>query len=233
MISNYVLMIKSFFIQAIILTLASCNSSSQQEQRNQKGQEFDSFWKDYKFSLQPCTTGAIYSKVKNAWIFGTGFILKDSSTIVTAYHLVENSDSILFICDKKYLLSILAEFPALDIAILKSPYPISQPLKFDLDILPSVNDSIVIIGIENNSRMHTDGNVLWVKAHDSVLQPYHLIRFKSISKKGYSGGPILNMDGKVIGIILRGIYRDKVTGLSEGTAISIDFIKFVEVPWKN
>ena len=50
----------------------------------------------YIFNLPNCSVGICCVKKDSVWYYGTGFIFKDSHTVVSAYHGIKNADSIFF-----------------------------------------------------------------------------------------------------------------------------------------
>lgn len=150
------------------------------------------------------------------WSYGTGFIIADNGIIATSYHLFGDTEE----AD-----NIDAERGAVILSDNKSIYPISSILFIDREKdlivlkideknkeLPTVKlgdsnrieqgDEVFTIG---NPRDHLgiilNGFVSGFITNDSIEQ----IQFSAFTTYGYSGGPLLNSRGQVIGIIAGGL----------------------------
>ncbi|MEE8360161.1 MAG: trypsin-like peptidase domain-containing protein [Candidatus Omnitrophota bacterium] len=163
---------------------------------------------------------------------GAGFIVDSKGYIITNYHVVENAASIVVTVTKPqprdFQAKVVMTDPSLDIALLKimsnELFPvcpignsgrvavgdwviaIGSPFGLDLSVTAGI-----ISGIRKSITI--DGNVY-----------QDLIQTDTPINKGSSGGPLINLNGEVIGITTA-IYAP--TGVFSGTgfAIPIDQIK--------
>lgn len=144
---------------------------------------------------------------------GTGFFISDDGYILTAYHVVDNSDlgnlgkSIAYVGvspDKtEYELSVVGFDAYFDLALLKAEVPASVPFIPLAINKASVRDGVVAIG---NSR----GDFLAARAGEvsriGVDRPRarfadDTIELTAALAPGDSGGPVLNKNGEAVGVV--------------------------------
>ncbi len=172
------------------------------------------------FKVPECSIGIVHIKKDSLWFKGTGFLKNDSVTVITAYHGVNNSDSIVYkSCGKLLPLHIDTIFPEKDIAVLKSYKPIARPLEFGNYEDLKISDSVIAFGYSDGFHI-TMGKIILIYKEKGN----HYFRYKGYSQTGFSGGPVFNLEGKVIGITLRGNKEELATiGLSEAVAIYYNY----------
>ena len=143
----------------------------------------------------------VYGRNRNKTAIGSGFIAFEKNVIVTNYHVIDGAYSIVANSDdgERYVVeSILAKDENLDIALLKLGSDVSYtPLEFDAESELKRSMRVVAIGspaglmntisIGNISAFYHEGRKDW-------------IQFTAPISSGSSGGPLLNDQGKVIGI---------------------------------
>jgi S1-C subfamily serine protease len=186
------------------------------------GQNTTSKLIDSYLEKSDCSIGVVCVKKDSLWYYGTGFIFKDPSTIVTAYHGIKNADAIFYkACGHLTEISIDTIFVDQDVVLLKANSPLSNPLILGQYSEMKVKDSIVTIGFNNGLEVEK-GEIIKIFTDERNNK---FIRYKGFGQTGYSGGPILNSQGKVIGVTLRGNEKLAELGQSEGVAIYIDFVK--------
>jgi len=133
---------------------------------------------------------------------GTGFSISSEGVILTNYHVVEDnrSISVVFPEDGRYEATVMETFPAIDMAILKIEGQGLPSLTMDHSSIMEKNDRIIFIGNPLSFKgIANEGTILesfklsgWT---DEVMM------IKAPVYRGNSGSPVLNEDGKVIGII--------------------------------
>src|SRR3954447_534237 len=139
---------------------------------------------------------------------GSGFVYDTSGHIVTNDHVVDGASSITvrFTNGKTYKATLVGADASDDLAVIKVDAPASQlsPLALGDSSKVAVGDGVVAIGspfgLENTV---TSGIVSAL--HREMTSPNNFTIDDSIQtdaaiNHGNSGGPLLNMQGKVIGI---------------------------------
>ena len=140
---------------------------------------------------------------------GTGFIISDDGYIITNYHVVENADKIEVVLTNRETVKakVVGKDPATDLALLKIDVKQRlQPLELgDSDKLrvgewvmaigdPIMFDKTVTVGVvsgKNRSNISADPAT---RSFENFIQTDAAINF------GNSGGPLLDVNGRVIGI---------------------------------
>ncbi len=141
---------------------------------------------------------------------GSGVVINTAGEILTALHVVADVDSIniTFADGSNTLAAIIAEDPGRDIAVL-------QPLRLPDLIVPAVLGTSA--GVRIGDEAYAVGNPLGLVASISAgvisgldrsyaleggeRRLEGLIQFDAAVNPGNSGGPLLNRNGQVIGIV--------------------------------
>lgn len=180
--------------------------------------EFDSFSAMVKYANKSCVT------IKSDRGHGSGFIIDKNGMIITSNHVIEGANQIqvhfsngieldaeIIFTDKNY-----------DVALLKIPGSGYQPLKLN-NFPVELGEEISTIGTPANLELGqsiSKGVISGKRLIDEQL--YHQLNM-SVSP-GNSGGPLLNGNGDVIGIVFA-----KVTGEGvEGIAFAVPTSKLIE-----
>lgn len=143
----------------------------------------------------------VYGKNRSRMAIGSGFIAFERNMIVTNYHVIEGGSYIVANSDdgERYAVrSIAAADEKLDIAILRLDPDVSYaPLVFDTGTELKRSMRVVAIGspaglmntisLGNISAFYHEASKDW-------------IQFTAPISSGSSGGPLLNDQGKVIGV---------------------------------
>ncbi len=139
---------------------------------------------------------------------GTGFVISDDGYIVTNYHVVENADKVEVRLNKeKSMAKIVGKDQATDLALLKIdtkqrltalPLGDSDKLRVGEWVMaigdPLYFDKTVTVGVvsaKNRSNLSGDPAT---NSFENFIQTDAAINF------GNSGGPLINVNGEVIGI---------------------------------
>ena len=134
--------------------------------------------------------------------FGTGFFIDENKTIITNYHVIREAEKVYIMFKEDeyaYRANVLYFDEENDIAILTSNYDFEfnyLPLTFDTKI----NETIYTCGFSTNYNV-THGNII------DNMAPYkgkYYIDITNIVYSGNSGGPALNKDGEVVGVVTLG-----------------------------
>lgn len=134
--------------------------------------------------------------------FGTGFFIDDKKTIVTNYHVVRDAEKIFITIredEYAYRAKLVAFDEKNDIAIITSDDEFDYkklPLTFDI----KKNESIYTCGYSTNYTV-TSGKVIDTNAQ---YKNNSYIDITNVVYSGNSGGPALNENGEVVGIVTLG-----------------------------
>jgi serine protease Do len=139
---------------------------------------------------------------------GTGFVVSEDGEIVTNYHVVENADKVEVRINKdRFTAKVVGKDPATDLALLKvdarrtlTKLPlgdsdklrvgewvmaVGDPLNFDKTV------TVGVVSAKDRSGLTSD---LSTRSFESFIQTDAAINF------GNSGGPLINVNGEVVGI---------------------------------
>ncbi len=152
---------------------------------------------------------------------GSGVVLDESGLILTAHHVVKGARSlkVIFGDDDEVPASVVGVDELTDLALLKIhslPVARLQPLSLRSDASASlrVGEWIVAVGGGNGvARIMSKGVVAGMDsgisggAGNGVALRAPLIRTDAIIEPGNSGGPLIDLDGKVVGIVTAKVVR--------------------------
>ena len=142
---------------------------------------------------QPDRTGA-----------GSGFIYSEDGYVMTNHHVIEDADEIIIrMADRReFEAELVGSDEASDIAVLK--IKAKEPLPFlHLGESESVKAGqwVAAIGSPFNFEQSVTAGIVSAKGRSNRAQQYvPFIQTDVAINRGNSGGPLLNMDGEVIGI---------------------------------
>lgn len=169
---------------------------------------------------------------------GSGFIYKvdkNNAYILTNEHVVTNKKkvNIQLITNKKVKATVLGKDPYLDLAVLKIDKKYAtKPVKLGNSKKINVGDRIFTIGTpiaEEYKNTVTSGIISGldraVKTQDSSGNDIimNMIQIDASINNGNSGGPLVNLNGEVIGICTLKITDANVESL--GFAVPINIVK--------
>lgn len=150
-------------------------------------------------------------------IIGSGFILDSSNQVITSAHVIWNQPKVYFSTDgKRYKLEVRRIDVINDIAYLKSDSTICENPFKKASITDIENGkAIVYIGYDWVDTKQMNQNI--IKAHQSKITAYgkqsndggnaNFIEFIGEGKPGYSGGPVLNWKGEILGLMREAWFR--------------------------
>jgi len=179
---------------------------------NSTAQTFDSYSAMIK-AVNPTVV-----TIKGHKAHGSGFVISEEGYILTNYHVIKNNG------DVKIKFQMGFELPAKvlnfseehDLALLKVMGQGFTPLS--VSAKPTeVGDAVVAIGTPNSTDLSntvTKGIVSGLRNYDNGIE---LIQTDASVSPGNSGGPLINSNGAVVGIV-----SQKISGVStEGIAFAI------------
>ncbi len=174
------------------------NNSQNQIPQFPEGSPFDEFFKDYfdrdqRRSQRPMTG------------LGSGFIISEEGIIVTNNHVIEGADEITVILsdETEYTAELLGRDPKADIAVLKIDPKNKKLIGLewgDSDVM-RVGDWTIAIGNPLGLGGTVTAGIVSAISRDLGSGPYvKFLQTDASINRGNSGGPLFNLNGKVIGI---------------------------------
>lgn len=149
---------------------------------------------------------SITSQTSSGEVTGTGIIMTADGYIITNCHVIEGGDTpqVLLQDDDSYQAAVIGSDETSDLAVLKIDADGLTPAEFgDSDAL-QVGDAVVAIGDPLGTQLRgtmTDGIISAINrdlAFDGRTMT--LLQTNAALNSGNSGGPLINMQGQVIGI---------------------------------
>ncbi len=163
---------------------------------------------------------------------GTGVVIMDKGVILTNLHVVQGADTIKvrFADGLESTASITGVQPENDLAVLqahKIPDDLAAAtLRSTAGLLPG--DQVVAVGYPFGIGPSTSAGVIsglrrTFRSPEGKQQMDNLIQFDAAANPGNSGGPLVTMDGEVIGIVTA-IYNpnEQRTFVGIGFAVPIE-----------
>lgn len=143
--------------------------------------------------------------------YGSGFFIDPDGYIVTNFHVIENARQ-LFVCvphqgNAIYEVAVVGTDDKTDIAVLKienrylAPFPY---LTFGDSHRISIGQSVAAIGNPKGEKYmlsFTSGVVSGLDRHFSVFDIEGFIQTDTAVNGGNSGGPLLDLQGEVVGVV--------------------------------
>ncbi len=135
---------------------------------------------------------------------GSGFVIDPAGIIVTNNHVIADADEIVvrFQDDQELPARVLGRDPKTDLAVLKvdGPKPLAYLPMGDSQKM-RVGDWVIAIGNPFGLGGSVSAGIISARQRDIRSGPYDtFLQTDAAINKGNSGGPMVNMDGEVIGI---------------------------------
>jgi len=134
---------------------------------------------------------------------GSGFLISPDGYVVTNHHVADKADEIeiTFENEEKYKAKVVGSDARTDIALLK----IESKKKFDhwlefTDVQPRVGDWVLAVGNPFGLGGTVTAGIVSASGRDIGSGPYDFLQIDAAVNRGNSGGPSVNLDGKVIGV---------------------------------
>jgi len=166
---------------------------------------------------------------------GTGFLISKDGYICTNSHVVEKMDNITVkVNDKEYKAKVVGSDKMTDIALIKIQGGNDfKPVHFGNSDNAKIGDFVLAIGNPFGlDKTYTSGIVSAVgRKRVDTMGNSHIQTDASINQ-GNSGGPLINIDGEVIGVN-RAIYSNSGGSVGIGFAIPINMVKGTLVELKK
>jgi serine protease Do len=167
---------------------------------------------------------------QNAMALGSGFIVGADGTIVTNNHVIDKATSIKVTLDDGTELpaKLVGADPKSDLAVLKveAKHKLPTIAWGDSDKL-KLGDQIIAIGNPFGIGTTVTSGIVSARGRDLHSGPYDdFIQIDAPINHGNSGGPLVDLDGKVVGINTA-IYSPNGGSVGVGFAIPSDQAKLI------
>lgn len=163
------------------------------------GSPFEEFFKDF-FDRQRPNNGA----PRKATSLGSGFVIDSSGIIVTNNHVIADADEILvrFHDESSLPAELIGRDEKTDVAVLRvKPEKPLTALPIGDSAKARVGDWVIAIGNPFGLGGSVTAGIISARQRDINSGPYDaFIQTDAAINKGNSGGPLINLDGEVIGI---------------------------------
>lgn len=134
---------------------------------------------------------------------GSGFLISADGYVVTNHHVADKADEIevTFEDEEKYTAKVIGSDSRTDIALLK----IKSDKKFDHYLefasnAPRVGDWVLAVGNPFGLGGTVTAGIVSASGRDIGSGPYDFLQIDAAVNRGNSGGPSVNLDGKVVGV---------------------------------
>jgi serine protease Do len=137
--------------------------------------------------------------------FGSGIIIDPTGTVLTNYHVVADIDSVdVTLHDgRKFITGDIRRDPKTDLALIKLVEAKDLPfLEFGDSDAMEVGDRVLAVGAPFGLTSSVTHGIVSAKSRNNLKlnQFEDFIQTDAAVNPGNSGGPLVNMDGKVIGL---------------------------------
>jgi len=168
------------------------------------GSPFEQFFKDFLNHGHPGQNGDTPRPERRAQSLGSGFIIDASGLVVTNNHVIEGADEISVILQDNTTLKaeVVGRDETGDLALLKVKADKPLPtVEFGDSSTARVGDWVLAIGNPFGLGGTVTAGIVSARSRDIRQGPYDdFIQTDAAINRGNSGGPLFDMDGKVIGI---------------------------------
>ena len=141
---------------------------------------------------------------RKATALGSGFIIDKKGIVVTNNHVIQGAEDILVSVNgsKEYKAKVLGTDPYMDLAVLEIVSDdIFIPVRFGNSDKARVGDWVIAIGNPFGFGGTVTSGIISSRNRDIGLTRYDdFIQTDASINQGNSGGPLFDLDGKVIGI---------------------------------
>ena len=134
---------------------------------------------------------------------GSGFIIAPDGYIVTNHHVIEDADEIIVrMADRReFKAELVGSDPLSDIALLKVDAKRLPSLTLGDSESLKPGEWVVAIGSPFNFDQSVTAGIVSAKGRSNAQQQYvPFIQTDVAINRGNSGGPLLNLDGEVVGV---------------------------------
>jgi serine protease Do len=135
---------------------------------------------------------------------GSGFVVDPKGTIVTNDHVVRNADKVeVRLQDgRKFVSRSIKRDPKTDLAVIQIDAPESLPcLEFGDSTAMEIGDRVLAVGAPLGMTGTVTSGIISAKGRDIHMNMYEdFLQTDAAINPGNSGGPLVNLEGKVVGV---------------------------------
>jgi S1-C subfamily serine protease len=174
-------------------------------------------------------------EANNDTITGSAFFLNNDGLLVSNYHIIANKQNYevtLPIISKSYKAKVLLKDENNDLVILKldefefdSAFKMDIPYIINLNQPPKVGQSVYTVGYPLEPFLGKEAKLTTgvISALSGVQQDPRLLQISNPIQPGNSGSPLLDYDGKLIGIVNASLNAAYLYDKSDIIPLSINF----------
>jgi S1-C subfamily serine protease len=156
------------------------------------------------------------------WLPSSGVYWR-KGVVVTSHHAIRHAEEITLVGDggKQLKAALAGRDPSTDLAILKLADGSELPIPPFADSAPKLGHVVLALGRSRNDNLVASAGIIggvsgeWRTPRGGRLDQH--IRLSLELYPGFSGGPLVNAQGKVLGINTRGLARGRALTLSVAT----------------
>jgi S1-C subfamily serine protease len=149
---------------------------------------------------------------------GSGFVVAPNRVMSNA-HVVAGAESVTVESDgKTYDATVVSYDPSADISILDVPDLPATPLQFDMQEAPTGTDAVVMGYPGGGEFTATPGRIREIiqlngpDIYHTTTVTREVYTIRGTVRQGNSGGPLIDKDGKVLGVVFGAAVDDGDTG---------------------
>ncbi len=155
--------------------------------------------------------------------FGTGFIVSKQGYVLTNNHVVEGCKSL--VTSEGKTLTMVDRRPSVDLALLKLVATPTSVATFRSGPPPKAGDTVFAFGFPLPDILSSGGNISTgiLSATAGVNNNVQLVQISAPVQPGNSGGPLLDSDGHIIGVVVAKLDSLAVARLTGDVPQNINF----------
>lgn len=142
------------------------------------------------------------TRKEKGYATGTGFFVSNDGHLITNFHVIEDSQDVTIMLQSGETMKakVVKTDPANDVALLKVDL-VSQPMK--LSDKSEKGDQVLTIGFPLISTQGKESKVTFgnINALSGIQGDVRFLQIDVPIQPGNSGGPLINEDGEVVGIV--------------------------------
>jgi S1-C subfamily serine protease len=167
------------------------------------------------------------SDVGGVTTIGSGFLITTEGHALTNAHVVNRCREITVrnFEDQRSAAAVVATNPRDDIAILKTQLPIKKVASLRASPSPRTGEAIVVYGFPLSGLLTSVGNATTgnISALAGIRNDARQLQISAPVQPGNSGGPLLDMEANVIGIVVSKLDALHVANLTEDIPQNVNF----------